>query len=89
VADQNLADMAFRLEAALRRPSAEASVQSRAPAVEAPEPVAEPARSPRAETRAARIEPKLESKIEPAKPGYVSLEQEMASLLGRPTGKVS
>jgi flagellar protein FliO/FliZ len=91
-ADQNLAEMAQRLEAALRRPkSAEARApepaarQQQAAAPEpppaeivAPEP-AEPAPAPT--PRAA------ESKPAPKKSVYDSLEQEMASLLGRPNSK--
>jgi len=67
-ADQNLAEMAQRLEAALRRPSAETI----APPV-APEPP--PGRG------APRSEPPP-----PASPksGFENLEDEMASLLGRP-----
>ncbi|MEA2995796.1 MAG: flagellar protein FliO/FliZ [Alphaproteobacteria bacterium] len=74
--DHNLAEMAHRLESALQRP--------RKPAE--PEPVAPPA--PRgneaapAEPKAVRPEPKPS-----AKPAFDSLEQEMASLLGRPSGK--
>jgi len=63
-ADQNLAEMAQRLEAALRRPASEAV----APPV-APEPPARPSRS-EAPT--------------PPKSGFENLEDEMASLLGRP-----
>jgi hypothetical protein len=64
-ADQNLAEMAQRLEAALRRPATDAA----APPV-APEPA--PARPARSETPA------------PQKTGFENLEDEMASLLGRP-----
>jgi hypothetical protein len=90
-ADQNLADMAQRLEAALRRPAkvnearpadgatramtAELAAQ-RAPVVAHPR-AAAPA--PHAPTPPA--EPK------PGKSVYDSLEKEMASLLGRPSGK--
>ena len=63
-ADQNLAEMAQRLEAALRRPSGDVS-----PPV-APEPP--PARPPRSEAPT------------PQKTGFENLEDEMASLLGRP-----
>jgi flagellar biogenesis protein FliO len=72
-ADQNLAEMAQRLEAALRRPASDAG-ESRvgAPPV-APEP--SPARAPRNE--APPVAP-------PAKSGFENLEDEMASLLGRP-----
>lgn len=67
-ADHNLADMAQRLEAALRRP---ASSEAVAPPV-APEP---PAPRPPLEAEPATA---------PAKSGFDSLEEEMASLLGRP-----
>ncbi|TYO63915.1 flagellar biosynthesis protein FliO [Bradyrhizobium hipponense] len=75
-AEQNLAEMAQRLEAALRRPAGETV----APPV-APEP---PAPSP----RAARAEPPA-APAAPAKPAtektsFENLEDEMASLLGRP-----
>jgi len=72
-ADQNLADMAQRLEAALRRP----------PAEPAPQPAAE-ARPVRTEPRPARAEAKPAAA---PKSLYDSLEQEMASLLGRPDKK--
>jgi hypothetical protein len=69
-ADQNLAEMAQRLEAALRRPPGEA------PPV-APEPPV------------ARMPPRNEPPVPPpapapAKSGFDNLEDEMASLLGRP-----
>jgi hypothetical protein len=70
-ADQNLAEMAQRLEAALRRPA----VDTVAPPV-APEPP--PGRAPRNEPSMA---PPLAA---PAKSGFENLEDEMASLLGRP-----
>jgi flagellar protein FliO/FliZ len=70
-ADQNLAEMAQRLEAALRRPPGDAV----APPV-APEPPA------------ARATPRSEPPAPPAAPapksGFDNLEDEMASLLGRP-----
>jgi flagellar protein FliO/FliZ len=66
-ADQNLAEMAQRLEAALRRPSTEPV----APPV-APEPP--PVRPARSEAPAPA----------PQKSGFENLEDEMASLLGRP-----
>lgn len=75
--DQNLADMAQRLEAALRRPGG--PLAPAAPS--APAPAAKPA----AEKPTAP-----EKKPAPAaKPDNVfgSLEEEMASLLGRPPGK--
>jgi hypothetical protein len=72
-ADQNLAEMAQRLEAALRRPAGEAV----APPV-APEPP--PSRAtPRSEPPIAPQPPGA-----PSKSGFENLEDEMASLLGRP-----
>jgi flagellar protein FliO/FliZ len=83
-ADQSLAEMAHRLEAALRKPKSGAPP---APGAR----VAPPA--PPAEDAAA-AQPATQSRPAPgaAKPGqgkalYDSLEQEMASLLGRPAGK--
>lgn len=87
-ADQNLADMAQRLEAALRRPT-----------VDAPEPrVGAPSVAPESSTgRAASRAPEIsvagpepsESSAPPVTPpsvktGFENLEDEMASLLGRP-----
>lgn len=75
-ADQNLAEMAHRLEAALRVPNetrrgADTPIKTEAKA------------APMSDTKPARVETK------PAQPKtlYDSLEQEMASLLGRPSGK--
>jgi hypothetical protein len=90
-ADQNLAEMAQRLEAALRRPSAGSSSEPRAPSVShadrvgAP-PVAPdtPASRPASETDNA---PAPASAPEPApapKTSFENLEDEMANLLGRP-----
>ena len=77
-ADQSLAEMAQRLEAALRKPGT--------PAV-APEPPPPPQPQQRAAPRPAEPKP---ARTEP-KPNqttlYDNLEQEMASLLGRPTNK--
>lgn len=75
-ADQNLAEMAQRLEAALRRPAGD----SAEPRVGAPPVAPEPPASrppPRAEAAAP---------VAPAAPksGFENLEDEMASLLGRP-----
>lgn len=71
-ADQNLAEMAQRLEAALRRPA-----EPVAPPV-APE--TPPSRPPRSE-----IPPPAPAPIPaPPKSGFENLEDEMASLLGRP-----
>jgi flagellar protein FliO/FliZ len=106
-ADQNLADMARHLEAALRRPpkggeGRPVETQRPMPAaeppfveIENPEPLpAPPPRGPRAvesvptEARPARTEAK-QPRAEPKqqKSVYDSLEQEMASLLGRPNSK--
>ncbi len=77
-ADQNLAEMAQRLEAALRRPAGDAGEpRVGAPSV-APEPP--PARS------APRAEPPVAPTAAPpsTKSGFENLEDEMASLLGRP-----
>jgi hypothetical protein len=71
-ADQNLAEMAQRLEAALRRPGGDAV----APPV-APEPPAVRATPPRSESPPAPAAPSPKS-------GFDNLEDEMASLLGRP-----
>ncbi|HZE45738.1 MAG TPA: flagellar biosynthetic protein FliO [Xanthobacteraceae bacterium] len=68
-ADQNLAEMAQRLEAALRRPAGGDVAPSVAP--ESP-----PARPPRTEAPA--------PPAAPPKSGFENLEDEMASLLGRP-----
>jgi len=125
-ADQNLADMAQRLEAALRRPSAPAApAPSRpavaAPASAAPKPAAEAPRvappapvvgpvkapdvpapaaaAPEKPKDAAAAAPKPAPAPAPAKAApeksdkpddvFGSLEEEMASLLGRPAGKPS
>jgi flagellar protein FliO/FliZ len=103
-ADQNLAEMAQRLEAALRRPNKSDDVRAPAPAPkaapsgeEADEAAPPPASLPasraavptdaptpaRNDTRPARGD----AKPAPQKSLYDSLEQEMASLLGRPSGK--
>jgi hypothetical protein len=99
-ADQSLAEMAHRLEAALRKPNAPAEARAPAPqprqtqpAEQAAAPEPAPA-SPSPQPRAARpAEPKPAPRSAPAaKPPqsttlYDNLEQEMASLLGRPTNK--
>src|SRR5580704_17964469 len=99
-ADQSLAEMAHRLEAALRKPNAPAEARVGAPQprqaqpaeqTAAPEPPPAPSAPP--QPRAARpAEPKPARSAPPAKPPqsttlYDNLEQEMASLLGRPTNK--
>jgi flagellar protein FliO/FliZ len=90
-ADQNLAEMAQRLEAALRKPKPVAPQFDEPEDLEAsapppPPPMARPARP---EPRPARAEarPKDAAPKESPKEGkalYDTLEQEMASLLGRP-----
>ena len=97
-ADQNLAEMAQRLEAALRRP---AKVDEARPAAGAPRTAAEPAAAepesppppPRAAAPAEAARPprggpaRPDGKPAPQKSVYDNLEQEMASLLGRPNTK--
>ncbi|QIP01574.1 flagellar biosynthetic protein FliO [Bradyrhizobium symbiodeficiens] len=75
-AEQNLAEMAQRLEAALRRPAGETV----APPV-APEPPAAPPRAARSEPPAPPAPP---AKPAAEKTSFENLEDEMASLLGRP-----
>ncbi len=86
-ADQNLAEMAQRLEAALRRPAGEAKAENkaenggdRAPPV-APE--AAPARPARASAPEPAPAADNASPDAPRAP-FKNLEEEMASLLGRP-----
>ena len=91
--DRNLAEMAQRLEAALRRPNTKDDIHP---------PAAEPLASPRAEPKLdfapeVKPEPKFEmnepkTDVKPvqasaAKNPFDSLEEEMASLLGRQPGK--
>jgi flagellar protein FliO/FliZ len=85
--DQSLADMAQRLEAALRKPVADGRPQ---PAAARPAPAAEPAPAEPTPPRMPRPPegkpPRSEAKPGPGKTTlYDNLEQEMASLLGRPT----
>jgi flagellar protein FliO/FliZ len=77
-ADQNLAEMAQRLEAALRRPAADAGEPRIGAPPVAPEPP--PGRS------APRNEPSMAPPVAApsSKSGFENLEDEMASLLGRP-----
>jgi hypothetical protein len=75
-ADQNLAEMAQRLEAALRRPAGETSEPRIGAPPVAPEPP--PGRIPPREP----IAPPVAAPS--AKTGFENLEDEMASLLGRP-----
>jgi hypothetical protein len=84
-ADQNLADMAQRLEAALRRPGKGGEARSPEIAPRAAPANAETAPTlpprPQAEAGAAHAE------VKPGRSLYDSLEKEMANLLGRPSGK--
>jgi flagellar protein FliO/FliZ len=74
-ADQNLAEMAQRLEAALRRPAGEANEpRVGAPSVAPDTPAGRPARN----------EPAMNPSVTPVKSSFENLEDEMASLLGRP-----
>jgi flagellar protein FliO/FliZ len=76
-ADQNLAEMAQRLEAALRRPTGDTEPRIGAPPV-APEP-------PAGRSASRSVEPLPPPVPAPAgKSGFENLEDEMASLLGRP-----
>jgi flagellar protein FliO/FliZ len=94
-ADQSLAEMAHRLEAALRKPNAPAEARAPSPQPRQAQPAEQtaPEPPPPAQPRAARpAEPKPARNAPPAKPPqsttlYDNLEQEMASLLGRPTNK--
>jgi hypothetical protein len=85
-ADQNLAEMAQRLEAALRRPANDGK-----PAAVAPPVVPEPPPRPRTVESSAAPASRSESPVAAApvptpgsKSGFEHLEDEMASLLGRP-----
>lgn len=78
--DQNLTEMAHRLEATLRHPPEPRLAEP--PPVKA-ELTPPPRVTPPPETKPARAE----AKPSPPKALYDSLEEEMASLLGRPPGK--
>ncbi|MGE0564146.1 MAG: flagellar biosynthetic protein FliO [Pseudolabrys sp.] len=84
--DRNLAEMAQRLEAALRAPRAG---ESKAPAQDPFSVPLPPPRAPDQPRPAAReAAPQPESKpASPSKSPFDSLEQEMANLLGRPSSK--
>ena len=83
-ADQNLAEMAQRLEAALRRPAGEAKAENgngdRAPPVAPEAALARPSRAPTPEPAPAAESAPADAPRAPFK----NLEEEMASLLGRP-----
>jgi hypothetical protein len=81
-ADQNLAEMAFRLEAALRRPGVGTAAELRSGAKPPPEIMGGPAGPNKPPAPSSP-----EAKPPQAKSPYGSLEQEMASLLSRPPGK--
>lgn len=95
-ADQNLADMAQRLEAALRRPGSEPRFDAGEPRTPPVGPVERPsAPSVAPEPMPSRPPPRSESAPRPAGPPapppastpatpFENLEDEMASLLGRP-----
>lgn len=76
-AEQNLAEMAQRLEAALRRPGGETIAPPVAPDPPAPPPRATPAEPP-------SPPPAPPARPAPEKTSFENLEDEMASLLGRP-----
>jgi len=78
-ADQNLAEMAQRLEAALRRPASDAAEPRVGAPPVAPEPPPNRAAPPRNEPSPAPPETAPSQKS-----GFENLEDEMASLLGRP-----
>jgi len=106
--DQNLAEMAQRLEAALRKPK---SAESLEPRIVAPSPAPPPSAPAALEEAAEAAAPPSQPAPPPlprlARPGeprssrpavakpkegkaiYDTLEQEMASLLGRPPGKTN
>lgn len=78
-ADQNLAEMAQRLEAALRRPASDAAEPRVGAPPVAPEPPPNRGAPPRSEPSTAPPETAPSQKS-----GFENLEDEMASLLGRP-----
>jgi hypothetical protein len=86
-ADQNLADMAQRLEAALRRPAKTNEARPAEPRVMPADADVPPPAHPRPAAPAAAEAGALRAEPKPAKSLYDSLEKEMANLLGRPSGK--
>ena len=89
--DQSLAEMAQRLEAALRKPKA---VDTRAQVAPEPQDEADdvaasaPPPPPPRPVRPAEAKPvRAEANVKEGKALYDTLEQEMASLLGRPASK--
>jgi hypothetical protein len=85
--DQNLADMANRLEASLRRPAEPLLPPEIPPAAKAEPAVPPPTPRVTPESRIAPPEPKPARAEPAAKAAFESLEEEMANLLGRPPGK--
>jgi hypothetical protein len=87
--DRNLAEMAQRLEAALRRPNSNEAHPPVTDPLAAPiVKQAEPPRAAKPESKTEfKPEPKTETKPAQAKNPFDSLEEEMASLLGRQSGK--
>jgi hypothetical protein len=86
-ADQNLADMAQRLEAALRRPAGEPRPEPAEPRIGAPPVAPEPPPSrpaPRGDAPVAAARNEAPAAAPSPKSGFENLEDEMASLLGRP-----
>jgi hypothetical protein len=83
-ADQNLAEMAQRLEAALRRPGTRVeATEARTVSVTSAERIGAPPVAPEAPApRPASSDTAGEA--EPTRPAFENLEDEMASLLGRP-----
>jgi hypothetical protein len=91
-ADQNLAEMAQRLEAALRRPAKGRDPRPAAPEMTsepdfAPEPPMQPPALPESKPGREAHSARTETPKGPQKSLYDNLEQEMASLLGRPNNK--
>jgi hypothetical protein len=87
-ADQNIAEMAHRLEAALRRPPRSKEPRITEPASQSDASTAQVATEPRPKPAASETKSSNgEQKPAPSKSLYDSLEQEMASLLGRPQNK--
>ncbi len=85
-ADQNLAEMAQRLEAALRRPGTrvEATAETRTVSVTSAERIGAPPVAPEAPAPRPASVDTAAGEAEPARPAFENLEDEMASLLGRP-----
>jgi flagellar protein FliO/FliZ len=87
-ADQSLAEMAQRLEAALRKPKAAEQRGAAAAADDDADQAEEAALPPPRSARPTEAKPvRAEAKPKESKALYDTLEQEMASLLGRPASK--